>query len=157
MKRLWMFFALAMIALTSMVALAQDMPPSDFLGQVLAAWKSLVGNAGWQLKVAAVIAVLISSMKVTFLRKLIWDKLGSLKMWLGPVLGLVAGLLELLITGHGDIGAIFAYMAAGMGAPYVHELLSLLKKIPGIGPMWVELIEVIESSLGGGKSPEPGK
>ena len=100
----------------------------------------------WQVRAAAVIALIISSMKVSFLNNLIWSKLGGLQIWLAPVLGFLAGCLTVMSGGSWD--ALWTYTVAGGGAIFVHELLDLIKLIPGLGPMWTAAISFVESCLG---------
>lgn len=121
--------------------------PQDFLTQVLAAIQSL-GGLSWALKIAAVITVIISSMKVSFLNQLIWSKLGAFQAWVAPVLGLVAGIISLYGSGSVSLAALFAYVSAGAGAVILHELLDTAKAIPGLGATWVWVIGLIEGALG---------
>jgi hypothetical protein len=129
---------------------AQDivLAPTDFMTQVLEAIKSF-GGLGWMLKVSAVLTVILSSMKVSFFRGLIWDKLGALKPWLAPVLGLCAGVLTLGAGGSITLAGVMAWASAGAGAVILHELLDTVKAIPGLGPMWVSAIDLISGLLGG--------
>jgi hypothetical protein len=122
--------------------------PTDFLKLVSDTVQSF-GGLSWMLKVAAVITVLISSMKVTFLNGLVWSKLGKAQAWVAPILGLVGGLVGL--AGHGPLTlqSAFAFLSAGAGAIILHELLDTVKALPGIGPVWVGLIDAIEKATGG--------
>ncbi len=122
----------------------------DFLSQVLAAIGQL-GGLSTLMKLSLLITIVISSMKVSFLDELFWSKLGAFKVWLAPILGLIAGVLSLSMNGQ-DISwaALFAYMSAGAGAVFLHEILDSVKAIPGLGWVWVKLIDIIEKSLGGG-------
>lgn len=123
--------------------------PQDFFAQVMEAIKSF-GGLSFMLKIAAIVTLIVSSMKVSFLNKMVWSKLGSAQTWLAPILGLIAGLLSLGAGGHAiTLAAIFAYVSAGSGAIVLHELLDSLKSIPGIGAGFVAIISMIESVLGG--------
>ncbi len=120
----------------------------QFLAQVVAVFQQFGGMSG-ALKIAAVVTLVIASMKVSFLNSLIWSKLGSAQAFLAPVLGLVVGILGL--AGHAplSIAAVFAYLSAGAGAIILHELLDAIKGLPGLGAAYVSFINLIESFLGG--------
>jgi hypothetical protein len=132
------------------IAHAQEtvLAPADFLSQILSAVKSF-GGLSWMLKVSAVLTIVISSMKVSFFRGLVWDKLGALKPWLAPILGLLAGILTLGAGGGMSLAGVMAWISAGAGAIIFHELLDTVKAIPGLGPMWVSVIDIISGLLGG--------
>lgn len=141
------------LSFSTIIAFAQDaVAPQDFLSQVLKFIQSW-GGIPMMAKVAGVILLLVASMKVSFLKPY-WDKLGSLQAWVAPILGLIAGILGLGSGGAPiTLASIFAYMSAGAGAVVLHELLDTVKAVPGIGPLWVSVIAIIESSLGGTKDP----
>jgi len=131
------------------VADASVIAPTDFFARVLDVGGQLGGMS--QLgKVSAIILLIVASMKVTFLNELIWQKLGEAKVWVAPALGLIGGILGL---GAGDVpldaARVFAYITAGVGAVALHELLDSVKAIPGIGSVYVNLISIVQSWLGG--------
>lgn len=152
-------FTLALFAFIASMftayAFAQDaaLPPEEFFKQVLATLQSL-GGMYPTVKLSALITLAISSMKVTYLNTVIWSKLGKLQIWLAPLFGLLAGVLAL----GRDLtpASALAYITVGMGAVFVHEIFDMIKLIPGIGPFWVFIINMIEGSLGGG-APKPLK
>ena len=118
-----------------------DIPVADFLTQIIQAVKGF-GGLSWMLKVASVCLVIVSSMKVSALKPL-WDKLGTAQKWVAPVLALIAGLLS---QGTSiSWASALAYLGAGAAAPYIHDLLDLIKVIPGIGSFWVGIINMIEN------------
>lgn len=125
--------------------------PQDFFALVLEAIKGF-GGVSWVLKIASIITIIISSMKVSFLNDLIWSKLGAFKSWVAPILGLIAGILMLSKDGGLTLAGVFAYISAGGGAIILHELLDSIKAIPGLGPTWIWIINMIEASLG--KKPD---
>jgi hypothetical protein len=134
---------------TASVLPADTVSTSDFMTQVLAAIKSF-GGLSWVLKIAAIVTLILASMKVSILNTYVWSKLGNFKTWAAPLLGLIAGVLSLSQGTAGiSLAALTAYVGAGSGAILLHELLDTVKAIPGIGPKWVELITVIETYLGG--------
>ena len=136
-------------------ALAETAPisPVDFLGQVLQAILSF-GGLSWMAKVSSVIMLIIASMKVSVLNQWIWSKLGAFQAWLAPILGLVAGVINVLVGG-GNFASVLAFMTAGAGAIILHELLDTIKAIPGLGAFWVQIITGIEKYLGGPASLVP--
>jgi hypothetical protein len=144
MRKFWLvglvtlipIFVLAQVAAPTSVSLA------DWVGLLITTLKDFImSGVTWQVKVAAVIALLISSMKVSFLQGL-WAKLGDFQIWLAPILGLVAGIISVLSGGTWT--DVLGYVAAGGGAVFIHELLDIVKIIPGLGPMWTGLIDIIE-------------
>lgn len=142
----WIFL---WVGLVSIPAWASDPESSqDFFASVLAAIQSL-GGLPWIGKIALIITLLVSSMKVTVLDDLVWNRLGKFQAWLAPILGLVAGILTLGAGGQISLAGIFAYISAGAGALLLHELLDTVKAIPGLGPLWISLIGVVEGALGG--------
>lgn len=144
---LWIFAWLVILPLT---VFAQVLTPTDDFNVLISSVLSYVkifGGLPWVLKIAAIFAVLISFTKVSFLREMTWDKIPQkLRLWLGPLLGLIYGLFaqNVDITLAGTL----AYMLAGAGAPYVHEMLDGIKQIPGIGKFWIQLIDFIKGRLG---------
>lgn len=117
--------------------------------------KAISGFGGmfWMLKIGTIILLIIGSMKVSFLKPL-WEKLGpNLQPWLAPTLGFVAGLLMLAVgNAPPTIASIIAYITAGSGALVMHEWLESLKALPGLGPIYVSVINIIESILGANKA-----
>lgn len=160
MKKLVPWAIAAVLICIPMLALAQTelvddvtMTFYDFLSDIFSAIRHF-GGISWFSRIALITTLVVSSMKVTFLNKLIWEKFGRAKAWASPIFGLIAGLLALGSDGHlPSIAEAMAYMSAGSGALIFHELLDTIKVIPGLGPKWIAFIEVIESSLGG---PPPG-
>lgn len=128
--------------------------PQDFLAQVLDAIKNF-GGLSTMLKISSIVALIVASMKVSFLNDLVWSKLGAAKVWLAPVLGLVAGVLGLGSGGAPiTLASVFAYVSAGAGAVILHEILDSVKAIPGLGAGYVSFINMIESVLGGPSSQQ---
>lgn len=145
MKKLMVFVMLMFLPL---VAWAQDIPISDFLTQAIAAFASF-GGLGWAAKVAAVLTLVIASMKVSILNQWVWSKLGALQPWLAPLLGALYGVFSLASGGTLTLAGVLAYFAAGAGAVVLHELLDSLKSLSGLGATWVAIIDAIEAALGG--------
>lgn len=147
------FLCLTMM-LFAVFAFAQDTIPQPvdtvegFFSQTLTFIKQF-GGLPWVLKIAGISAILISTLKVSAIRELTWDKLGNAKVWAAPVLGLIFGVLSL--GTNLTFASALAYISAGAGAIILHELLDSIKAIPGIGSIWVSIIDVIQSLLGGKK------
>jgi hypothetical protein len=141
------FVLLALVVCLPAMAVAQAAAPVsilDWLSQAMAVVKEFIGgNITWQVKVAAVIALIISSMNVTVLNQWFWQKLGNFQIWLAPALGLLAGLVNAMAGGSWS--SILAYIVAGGGAVFIHEILELVKLIPGIGPTYIAIIDLIEN------------
>lgn len=141
--------------LFTIIVFAQEAIPQPvetvdgFFTQVLTFIKQF-GGLPWVLKVAGVAAILISTLKVSILRELIWEKLGDAKVWAAPLLGLIFGITSL----GSDLNwaSALAYVSAGAGAIILHELLDSFKAVPGIGNLWLSVIQVIQKILGGKKS-----
>jgi hypothetical protein len=134
-----------MIVLFPMVALADaaaDMPVDTFLGEVFAAIKNL-GGLPWAGKVASVCLLLVASMKVSLVRPL-WDKLGNAKVFAAPALAIVGGVLSLE---HITAASVMAYMLAGAGAIALHQILDAVKALPGVGSMYVAMIDLVSGLL----------
>jgi len=149
------------VVLFSVLCFAQatDTPvaPADFLVQVIQ-FIQQSGGMTWFAKVAGIIMLVVGSMKVTVLNQWIWSKLGSLQVWLAPALGLIGGYLTSLTTGTPvNFASLMAFLAAGVGATYLHEILDLVKAIPGLGAIYVSIINAIENLPGigsGGQSSQ---
>lgn len=139
-----------LVCFTACYAFAGDsvVSPQDFFAQVLAAIQSF-GGLSFMPKVAGIVTLVISSIKVSFINKYVWSKLGAAQTWVAPVLGLLAGILGLGTTGHITLASVFAYISAGAGAIVLHELLDSVKAIPGLGAGFVAVINLIEGVLGG--------
>lgn len=144
-KYFGMLFA-ALALMVPVLAFAQVIEPMDFFTQVLNAIKSF-GGLPWMGKVSSLVLILVSSMKVSFLKPM-WDKLGAAKAWAGPVLGLIGGILSLGMDGNITLAGVLAYVSSGAGALILHELLDTVKAIPGLGSMYVAVIDYIKSKLG---------
>jgi hypothetical protein len=128
--------------------------PGDFLAEVLK-MISAFGGLSWVMKVSSIITLILSSMKVSFLNDLWWSKLGQFKAWAAPILGMVLGAMTMLANGQSiTLASLLAYFSAGAGALILHELLDTIKAIPGLGPVWVSLINAIKKALGGPTSVE---
>lgn len=132
----------------TIAAPAQSESAQSFLDQVLQAIKNF-GGLSTVLKISTVILLIIGSMKVSILNQLIWSKLGAWQTLVAPLLGLVAGILDLNHAGTVTLASVMAYVGSGAGAILLHELLDSIKKIPGIGPTYVSIIDFVNGLLKG--------
>jgi hypothetical protein len=123
----------------------ESMPTDQFFSLILEAVKAF-GGIPWTLKIASIITVVISSMKVSFIRPF-WEKLGWIKGIVAPLLGLLAGILLLTKEQSLTLPGVFAYMFAGAGAIVLHEMLDGVKAIPGIGDAFVSIINFLQNVL----------
>lgn len=147
-----MLTILVLIASTCLAGMVfaddQSIPVDQFLSQVIELVKSF-GGLPWMGKVAGVIMLLIASCKVSFLKPM-WAKLGAAQVYVPLVLALIGGIVSMQpIT----LPGVVAYMFAGAGAVILHELLDSVKAIPGLGSIYVSIINLVESiPLFGSKS-----
>lgn len=144
-QRIFVLLALISTFMFSLIAYADDMSAQDFLNLVLNTYKQM-GGIPVMAKVALILTVVVSSMKVSFLRTLIWDKLPALAQTLAaPILALIGGTLGYLAGGvKPTLANLVAYVILGAGAVFVHEILDGVKTIPGVGKMVVAVINFIE-------------
>jgi hypothetical protein len=153
---LWRYMLMTLLVLSALMATAifsvkaqeANLPVETVEGlftQVVTFIKGF-GGLSWMSKVAGITAILISTMKVSVVRKYTWDRLGGLKVWLAPALGLVFGIFSL--GSDLSFASGLAYVSAGAGAIILHELLDSLKELPKIGKAWTTIIGVIEMILG---------
>lgn len=118
-----------------------------------AVWKLVSGWGGleYTVKINAIMTILISSMKVSFLKPL-WDKIKDIKItYKGVVQHINAQtyfvlflhiIVGIITQGNFTLPAILAYVFIGGGSVYFHELADGLKNIPIIGDVlkWIEVI-----------------
>lgn len=149
MRFLFLFLAMCV----GCQAFAQENGDVSFFTQVID-YVEAFGGLSWVLKIAGGITLILSTMKVSFLKP-IWDKLGDAQAWAAPVLGLISGLLMTAVDGNFTWAAVSAYVFSGAGAIILHELLDTIKSIPKLGTGWVTVIEVIKSLLGSPKKETP--
>lgn len=121
---------------------------TDFLTQVLDFIKAW-GGISFTFKMAGIVALLIGSMKVSFLSP-IWNWFGRGKVFVAPTLGFLAGILAL---GPFSWTKVFAFSLSASGAVILNEILNGLKGFPGFGPMYMTTIEFLSSILGGPPAP----
>jgi len=106
------------------------------------------GGLSFLLKVSSIVTLIVSATKVTFLQKY-WEKLGGFQVLVAPILGLVSGVLILASQGTLTWAGVASYVFAGAGAVVLHELLDAIKTLPGIGAVFIAIIDFISGKLGG--------
>lgn len=111
------------------------MLPEENLGfifeQILKAigdWKAI----GWQAGLAALLTVVIGTMKNSLFRAFIWDKIPQ------PFKVLVAPVVAILVFALGmgkdfNLGALVAALTTGVASVYLHQLLLAIKELPFVG------------------------
>jgi ABC-type uncharacterized transport system permease subunit len=150
--------ALAALLFAPMLVFAQAAPPDPTADFVTLFLKDLneFGGMSAVAKVSAVVMLLIASMKVNLINENLWNKLGDgWKTLVGPILAAVAGLVTLSMNGQLDLPHLMVWVTAGAGAVVLHEGLDRVKLIPGIGPTYVALINLVEGFLDQKKTDQP--
>lgn len=114
------------------------------LGSIVDYLKNLSG-LGTMGMLSATITLLISLWKSSFLQPY-WAAMPEwMKRWMGPVLGMVSAVLAL---GPLSWATVMAGLSSGMLAAALHDLLDTLKVVPGLSPIYIAIINTIESFLG---------
>lgn len=144
------FFSLIVVFITatflfSGLAFAQEVGDIDMLSRILQYVKDF-GGLGSFAKISGAITLLLSLTKVSFIKPL-WDKLGDFKAYAGPALGFLAGLFNAFTGNKFDWAVVAAWTFAGSGSVFLHEILDTIKAIPGVGTLWVTVIEIIKGIL----------
>lgn len=123
-----------------------EIPPNDFIAQVCETVRSLGGMPA-MFQISAVLMLLVSSMKVSFLNQLIWNRLGAAKAWIAPLLALVIGVLR-LGPGELTLAGVTTYLLAGTGAVFLHEFVDSFKQVPWAGRIYQAAIDRLSKLLG---------
>ena len=112
-------------------------------------------SASLMLKISMIIMLIIGFTKVSIVRPL-WDKLGKAKVWAAPLLSLIGAFASTVMTGEKlTASVIFTFLVSGAGAVALYELLDSIRAIPGIGAVYIAIIDFLKSILGGApKSPQ---
>jgi hypothetical protein len=123
-------------------------------GNIFKAVWSLVsgwGGLDYTVKVNAIMTILISSMKVSFLKPF-WDKIKKIKVTYKGVVQYIDAqiyfvafmhiVLGIITQGNYTLPAILAYIFIGSGSVFFHEITEGLKNVPIIGNIlaWIETI-----------------
>lgn len=148
MSRLSMQVFLLFTVLFSFLAFAQAVPApnpdASFWASVLG-YVQQFGGLEWMAKVSGLCLLIVALVKTSFVQPL-WAKLPEVvKTLLAPLIALIGGILSL---GSGlTFAAAVAYIGSGAGAIILHEILDGVKKIPGIGAIYLTIIGIVESIL----------
>jgi hypothetical protein len=136
--------------MTGTAQAATVLPDGNIFGAV---WKLVSGWGGldYMVKVNAIVTILVSSMKVSFLKPF-WDKIKKIKItykgvvqYIDAQIYFVAFLhiaLGIITQGNYTFPAILAYVFIGGGSVYFHEITEGLKNVPIVGTVlaWIETI-----------------
>lgn len=123
-----------------------DLGIDVFLAQVFQSVQGF-GGMSFMMKISTLILILVASMKVSFIRSFVWDKLGAFKALAAPILSLIVGIISLVSVGPFSWSGLIAYLFAGAGAIILHEILDSVKALPGIGPIYLKAIDLIQGLL----------
>jgi len=110
-----------------------------FISEIL----STVG--GWkgmpvQFILSGVLALVVSSLKVDFIRSLLWDKLGEAKVLLAPVLALLGALVAVQPF---TWATVWVALSTGAGAIALYEIVNAVKKLPFISPAVSKVLDIV--------------
>ena len=136
--------------MTGTAQAATVLPDGNIFGAV---WSLVSGWGGlnYTVKINAIMTILISSMKVSFLKPF-WDKIKDIKITYKGVVQHINAQVYFVLLLHIGVGiitqgnysftAILAYVFIGGGSVYFHELADGLKNIPIVGKVleWIETI-----------------
>jgi len=131
------------VAADAAVTAIAEVPIAEVIAQatkVVADWKDM----GWKAGLLALITLLLSTLKVSFLRAFLWDKLGDLKVFVAPMLGMAAVFLSM--QEFSWAGALVGF-TTGMGAIALHQMLDALKNRPKLGSIPRMIVNFLSSIL----------
>ena len=115
---------------------------SGLLASVMSLWQSFptLPLAG---KIAGVLAIVIGLVKSSALQPY-WAKLGPWQALVAPVLGVVTAILSIQPLSW---AGIWLGLSGGMLAVALSNVLNSVMAMPGVGPLWVSIIQIIERLL----------
>jgi len=148
MRSLKYLFVMIVSLLMSVMAFAQEVVTEPEISGLLADLVAAVGSwkeGGWILGLSAILTVVISSMKNSLLKELIWDKLKGFKIFVAPLLSLI---IIVISVQPFTWKAFLLAMVTGAGAMALHAILDGVKELPFIGETWKKVIDVIGKLLG---------
>ena len=120
-------------------------------GQLAQMLLSAIGDfksGGWLAGAVALIYLIIGTMKNSAIRGMLWDKLGAAKVLVAPILSFIMVEIVALSSGQGfTFKSIMLSLVTGAGAIALYEIMAAVKSIPGIGPVWVSVIDFIGKIL----------
>ena len=138
--------------------LAAEIPFNQWFNDAVQSFLQLDYKAlkGWALAstmVAMAVRFLISSMKVSFLRQMLWDKLPVwAKYVVAPVLSLIVVLFSIQwptpLTLMSVLTAVGFALISGSGAIALHSLLRYIESLPGVSVVVKSIVGFLANLLG---------
>ena len=147
---IWIIFGCFFFAgVLSYAAVAvEDVGDTDFLLQMVNAARDL-GGVKWGVAVTIIFLIIISTIKASKLRPF-WDRIGSLKVLVAPILAVIVGIVTLNLDpkDHNSWAVLAAWAFAGGGSIILHQLLDAIKELPFVGPKYDQIIDLFANLLG---------
>ena len=132
------------VSLFAQVVPTEELPVDKLFEMLLGlvtSWKTM----GTPVKITAIIFLLIATMKNSFARKYVWDKLGWAKILVAPVLSMIA--FAVTISPF-NLKTVVLALVFGAGASYLANVVKAIREIPGLGTVWVQVMDWIGNLLG---------
>lgn len=104
------------------------------------------GALSMHMKIAAVLTLLISLVKVSAIRP-IWEKLGAGKVLVAPLLSLMLAIVQSIGEKPVTKVEIMNALLIGAGSVAMHEFLDALKEIPVIKQRAEPLVDLVKKLL----------
>lgn len=151
MKRIFFMFTF----LFGVMAFSQEaaLTIGQFLDQIIQDAFSLKGETDKFAMVvgglALVVRALLSTVKVSILRPLIWDKLNDKQKSFAPLL--LSFLLSLLVIKPLTISSVIVACISGSAAIPLHHLMQAVEGLPGVNKTVIMAIGFAQKYLGGKK------
>lgn len=146
-RSLFALFAFLFIGAGVALAADGDLSVGDFFASIMK-YAGEFKDLALKYKIAGALTIILSTIKVSFLREKLWDKWGSAKVLVAPIVGVIIGIL---MMEHITFKGILDYMVSiGGGAIVLHQLLDALKS-KLVKYQWAQsLIGFIQGVLPGG-------
>lgn len=151
MKRILFIFTL----LFTTIVFAQDAAISlgQFIDQIIQDAFALKGESDKMAMVVGSLALLVrallSTMKVSILRPLVWDKLSDNQKSFAPIV--LSFLLSLLMVKPLTISAVIVACVSGSAAIPLHHFMKAIEGLPGVNKSVMMVIQLAQKYLGGVK------
>lgn len=120
----------------------------QFIDQVYAALQNF-GTLSVLLKASVILTLLISAWKVSVFQPF-WNFFGNFKAFVPPtfMVGVVV-VQSLISSGKVNWNTVGVAIVVGLTSAGFHDILCDLKSLPGVGPLFIKVIDLIEAFLGG--------
>jgi uncharacterized membrane protein HdeD (DUF308 family) len=120
---------------------------SALLASIMDLWHSFpsLSVAG---KIAGCLVILIGLVKSSLFKPL-WDKAGPWKALVAPLLGLIVAVLSISPF---NWAGVLQGLAGGVLAVGISQVFDAVKLMPGVGQVWITIIDVVQKLLG---APKP--